>query len=92
MPSALGWGDLAGKRVGIFGAGLEGASALERLDDLTDDVVVVDDDPNATLPDHAVIDMANDNDRQRRYGHGWRHRAHYIYPWTRRRSNAFSAS
>ena len=59
MPSALGWGDLAGKRVGIFGAGLEGASALERLDDLTDDVVVVDDDPNATLPDHAVIDMAN---------------------------------
>ncbi len=50
MRHAIGWADLAGVRVGVFGAGVEGQSALTRLSKLTTDVVVVDDDPNIELP------------------------------------------
>lgn len=39
-----GFADLAGKRVGIFGYGVEGRAAARRLAMVTSDVVVVDDD------------------------------------------------
>jgi UDP-N-acetylmuramoyl-L-alanine---L-glutamate ligase len=55
MRHGLGWSDLADKRVGIFGAGVEGSSAATRLSLLTDDVVVVDDDPAARLDGHEVV-------------------------------------
>ena len=55
MRHPLGWTDLAGTRVGVFGAGLEGRTALVRLADLTDDVVVVDDRPTGSVEDHDVI-------------------------------------
>ena len=55
MRHQLGWADLAGSRVGIFGAGLEGRTALRRLAGLTDDVVVVDDQPAGPIGDHEVI-------------------------------------
>jgi UDP-N-acetylmuramoyl-L-alanine---L-glutamate ligase len=47
-----GFADLAGKRVGIFGYGVEGRATQRRLDGLTDAVVLVDDatdvDPDVT--------------------------------------------
>ncbi len=55
MRHQLGWADLAGSRVGIFGAGLEGRTAALRLADLTDDIVVVDDRPAGNLGEREVI-------------------------------------
>jgi UDP-N-acetylmuramoyl-L-alanine---L-glutamate ligase len=55
MRPSLGWSDLAHKRVGIFGAGTEGSSASQRLASLTNDVVVVDDDPTARLEGFDVV-------------------------------------
>jgi UDP-N-acetylmuramoylalanine--D-glutamate ligase len=55
MRHPLGWTDLSGARVGVFGAGLEGRTAVLRLADLTDDVVVVDDRPAGSVGDHEVI-------------------------------------
>jgi len=46
MRHALGWADLTGKTVGIFGAGIEGRAAIERLDGLAREIVVVDDAPS----------------------------------------------
>jgi UDP-N-acetylmuramoylalanine--D-glutamate ligase len=40
-----GFADLAGRRVGIFGYGVEGRAAHQRLGGLAGDVVLVDDDP-----------------------------------------------
>ena len=47
-----GFADLAGKRVGIFGYGVEGRATRRRLDGVTSDVVVVDD---ATSDDRDVL-------------------------------------
>ena len=55
MRHALGWSDLREKRVGIYGAGMEGASALERLTSLTDQIVVVDDQPKGQLKGFDVV-------------------------------------
>lgn len=55
MRRSLGWSDLANKRVGIFGAGIEGSSAAARLKSLTDEIVVVDDDPTAQLAGYDVV-------------------------------------
>ncbi len=57
MRHALGWADLTGMTVGIFGAGVEGHAALERLDGLARDVVVVDDAPQ---PDSDLRVLATD--------------------------------
>ena len=46
MRHALGWADLTAKTVGIFGAGIEGRAAIERLDGLAREIVVVDDAPS----------------------------------------------
>lgn len=40
-----GFADLAGKRVGIFGYGVEGRATRRRLDGVTDTIVLVDDAP-----------------------------------------------
>jgi UDP-N-acetylmuramoyl-L-alanine---L-glutamate ligase len=40
-----GFADLAGKRVGIFGYGVEGRATLRRLVGVTNDIVIVDDAP-----------------------------------------------
>ena len=42
-----GFADLAGKRVGIFGYGLEGRTAHQRISDIAASVVIVDDEPVA---------------------------------------------
>jgi UDP-N-acetylmuramoylalanine--D-glutamate ligase len=42
----IGFTDLAGKRVGIFGYGVEGHATRRRLDGLTDSIVLVDDAPS----------------------------------------------
>ncbi len=55
MRHQLGWADLSSARVGIFGVGVEGRAARDRLGSLTPDIVFVDDDPNASLPDADVI-------------------------------------
>jgi UDP-N-acetylmuramoylalanine--D-glutamate ligase len=47
-----GFADLAGRRVGIFGYGVEGRATRRRLDGVTDKVVLVDDD--AVDPDVIV--------------------------------------
>jgi UDP-N-acetylmuramoylalanine--D-glutamate ligase len=47
-----GFADLAGKRVGIFGVGVEGRAAARRLEYVTDDLVLVDD---ATGLDEGVL-------------------------------------
>jgi UDP-N-acetylmuramoyl-L-alanine---L-glutamate ligase len=44
MPPALGWADLAGRRVGLWGLGVEGRAALERLEGLGGELVLVDDE------------------------------------------------
>jgi UDP-N-acetylmuramoylalanine--D-glutamate ligase len=41
-----GFAELAGKRVGIYGYGVEGRATRRRLDGLADTVVIVDDSPN----------------------------------------------
>jgi len=55
MRHPLGWADLAGARVGVFGAGVEGRTALARLAGLTTDVVVVDDRPTGVVDGHEVV-------------------------------------
>ena len=55
MRHHLGWTELTGARVGIFGAGIEGRTALARLAALTDDVVVVDDVPSGPVAGYEVI-------------------------------------
>ena len=47
MRTALGWADLAGRRVGIFGLGIEGHAALSRLGEIDCELVLVDDAPVA---------------------------------------------
>jgi UDP-N-acetylmuramoyl-L-alanine---L-glutamate ligase len=44
----ISFSDLAGRRVGILGLGVEGRAARTRLNELRCDVVVVDDDPTNT--------------------------------------------
>jgi UDP-N-acetylmuramoylalanine--D-glutamate ligase len=41
-----GFADLAGRRVGIFGYGIEGRATARRLASITTDLVIVDDDPS----------------------------------------------
>lgn len=51
-----GFADLAGKRVGIFGYGVEGRATRRRLEGVTDDIVLVDDAPGVdpdVLDSHA---------------------------------------
>lgn len=48
MRHAVSFSDLAGRRVGVFGVGVEGRAALARLGALGADVVLVDDDPSGT--------------------------------------------
>jgi UDP-N-acetylmuramoylalanine--D-glutamate ligase len=51
-----GFADLAGKRVGIFGYGVEGRATRRRLAGLTDEIVLVDDAPGV---DPDVIESQN---------------------------------
>ena len=44
-----GFADLAGKRVGIFGYGVEGRATRRRVQGLADTLVLVDDDPDVDL-------------------------------------------
>lgn len=46
MRHQIGFSDLRGRRVGIFGVGVEGRAVLARLEALDCDVVLVDDDPS----------------------------------------------
>jgi len=55
MRHELGWSDLAGARVGVFGAGIEGRSAILRLRELTDELCVVDDDASVIVEDIEVV-------------------------------------
>jgi UDP-N-acetylmuramoyl-L-alanine---L-glutamate ligase len=48
MRHAISFSDLAGRRVGVFGLGMEGKAAMARLLGVGCDVVLVDDDPPAT--------------------------------------------
>jgi UDP-N-acetylmuramoyl-L-alanine---L-glutamate ligase len=48
-----GFADLVGKRVGVFGYGVEGRATKRRLDGVTDDIVLVDDAPGV---DPEVLD------------------------------------
>jgi UDP-N-acetylmuramoylalanine--D-glutamate ligase len=48
MRHEISFSDLAGRRVGVFGLGVEGRAARERLVAMSCDVVVVDDDPAST--------------------------------------------
>ena len=47
MSPLTGFADLAGRRVGIFGYGIEGRAAAQRLYGVASDVVLVDDTPGA---------------------------------------------
>jgi UDP-N-acetylmuramoylalanine--D-glutamate ligase len=49
-----GFADLAGRRVGVFGYGIEGRATVRRLAGITSDLVLVDDDPS----DHGVLTSA----------------------------------
>jgi UDP-N-acetylmuramoyl-L-alanine---L-glutamate ligase len=49
------WADLAGLRVGILGAGIEGRHAFARLKDSASALVVVDDNPEATIDGKPVL-------------------------------------
>jgi UDP-N-acetylmuramoylalanine--D-glutamate ligase len=55
MRHQLGWADLEGRRVGVFGVGVEGRAALARLEGLAGSVVVVDDDPTARVDGYEVV-------------------------------------
>lgn len=56
----LGWSDLAGARIGVWGAGVEGRATVARLDLLGAEVVVVDDRPDADpIGDRPVLVTAN---------------------------------
>jgi UDP-N-acetylmuramoyl-L-alanine---L-glutamate ligase len=55
MRHAIGWADLQGSRVGVFGVGVEGRSTVRRLATLGIDAVLVDDDPLANLAGHQVL-------------------------------------
>jgi UDP-N-acetylmuramoylalanine--D-glutamate ligase len=48
MRHAISFSDLAGQRVGVFGVGIEGRAARDRLVALGCEVVLVDDDPSGT--------------------------------------------
>jgi len=48
MRHAISFSDLAGRKVGVFGLGVEGRAARERLEGLGCEVVAVDDDPAST--------------------------------------------
>jgi UDP-N-acetylmuramoylalanine--D-glutamate ligase len=54
MRHPIAFSDLAGRRVGIFGLGIEGRAARERLVALDCDVIVVDDDPSSTGDDEVL--------------------------------------
>lgn len=45
MSRPLGFADLSGRRVGIWGVGVEGRAVAARLEGVTDDIVLVDDHP-----------------------------------------------
>jgi UDP-N-acetylmuramoylalanine--D-glutamate ligase len=47
MPPSISWADLAGRRVGVWGLGVEGHASIRRLHTLGVDPVLVDDDPPA---------------------------------------------
>lgn len=55
MPPPLTWTDLAGRRVGIWGVGVEGRAALRRLQDLDVEPVLVDDTPPAEPLEGRVV-------------------------------------
>ena len=58
MRHAIGFSDLAGQRVGVFGLGVEGRAARSRLEALGCDVIVVDDDPASTGDPTATTDYS----------------------------------
>jgi UDP-N-acetylmuramoyl-L-alanine---L-glutamate ligase len=58
MRHAISFNDLAGRRVGVFGLGVEGRAARDRLVELDCELVIVDDDAVAT-GDHAAIETSN---------------------------------
>ena len=49
------WADLAGLRIGILGAGIEGRHAFARLKDSASVLVVVDDNPDASIESKPVL-------------------------------------
>src|SRR3984957_12226532 len=54
-----GFADLAGKRVGIFGYGVEGRATRRRVEGLAGEVVLVDDsdvDPDVIVTEHGGLD------------------------------------
>ncbi|MGD0691158.1 MAG: UDP-N-acetylmuramoyl-L-alanine--D-glutamate ligase [Acidimicrobiales bacterium] len=54
-----GFADLAGRRVGIFGYGVEGRTTRRRLRDVTDTIVLVDDDdvdPDVIVTSHGGLE------------------------------------
>ena len=55
MRHQLGWADRAGARVGLFGLGIEGRTALRRLSGVTNDLVLVDDAPSGPIGGHQVV-------------------------------------
>lgn len=54
MPRSLEWRDLAARRVGLFGIGIEGRAALERLGDSPSELVLVD-DADVSLEGYEVL-------------------------------------
>ena len=54
MRHQLGWSDLAGRRVGVYGLGVEGQTALRRLEGITDDLILVDDEPKQLDGQHVM--------------------------------------
>jgi UDP-N-acetylmuramoylalanine--D-glutamate ligase len=54
MRHAISFSDLAGRRVGVFGLGVEGRASRDRLVELDCDVVIVDDDAVATGDPEAI--------------------------------------
>jgi len=55
MRHPIGWADLSGARVGVFGVGVEGRAAALRLRTVTSDVVFVDDAHDATMEGAEVV-------------------------------------
>jgi len=54
------WADLAGLRIGILGAGVEGRHAHQRLTGLAASMVVVDDNPDATMEGTSVLTTSSE--------------------------------